>query len=89
MECQPRSTIQNRLKGGSEINVKTAEVLTGSGLQVVKLLNEKLIAEWLLKDNPEMATKLLTLGIRVFLHQLAGYEVKSAATLTQTLDSYI
>ena len=89
MSGMSRSTIQNRLKGGSEINVKTAEVLTGSGLQVAKLLNEKLIAEWLLKDNPEMATKLLTLGVRVFLHQLAGYEVKSAATLTQTPDSYI
>lgn len=85
-----KSTISKRTKGVAFEDVKTAEVLTRSGLQVVaKLLNEKLIAEWLIKDNPDMATKLLTLGVRVFLHQLAGYEVKSTATVSQTPDSYI
>lgn len=83
-----KSTVHNRLKGCSETDLKTAEVLTRSGLQGVRLINEKLIAEWLLKDNPDMATKLLTLGIRVFLHQLAGYEVKSSVIEHQIPTTY-
>lgn len=78
-----KSTIQSRvdrMTEGERINsTKEAELFIGGGLQGVRLLTEQLICEWLPKDNPEMATKLMQLGVRVFLQTVAGYEVKTNA----------
>jgi hypothetical protein len=60
---------------------KTAEVQTPQGLRTVNLIDEDLIAEWLPKDNPTMATQLLKLGVRVFMHKLAGFEITSSAII--------
>lgn len=71
------SAIRQRLnRGGEETSTKTAEIHTTKGLQVGRLIGERLICQWLPKDNPELADKLMLLGVRKFLHTLAGYEHK-------------
>lgn len=79
MSGKDESTIRKRLKGGDSELVKQAQILTAGGIQGADLISEDLIAEWLPKDNPVMATQLLKLGVRVFLHKMAGFEIKSEA----------
>jgi hypothetical protein len=79
MANKDKSTISRRFECVALETKKTAEVSTGVGLRSVALITEDLIVEWLPKDNPEMATQLMKLGVRHFLHVVAGYEVKSAA----------
>jgi len=74
-----KQAISKRLQGVNETYEKTAEVLTPGGLQGVRLISEDLICEWLPKDNPVAAKTLLKLGVRMALHTMAGYEVKSSA----------
>ena len=81
-----KMTISRRLQRVSNGSVKSAEVLTPGGLQRVSLICESLIAEWLPKDNPEMATKIMLLGVRAVLYKMAGYEVKSS--IIQTPQTY-
>jgi hypothetical protein len=57
-------------------------MLTGSGLKTVRLLPELLIQKWIIKDNPELTEKLMEAGVRVFLHEMAGYKVTSEAIQT-------
>jgi len=87
--------IQYRLKkGGKQEQVKEAEIPTKSGIQWGKLLPESTIAQWLPQDNPDLAHKFLTLGIRAGMHWLAGYDVTSTVveqynlpqTYTQALE---
>lgn len=80
MAGKDKSTVSRRCQGVAESLLKQAEVPTSGGIQAVALITESLICEWLQKDNPEMATKLMQLGVRVFLHKLAGYQVTSTAT---------
>lgn len=80
MTGKSRSVISERL---SKFDVITAEVETGGGVQSVRLISEDLMVEWLPKDNPEIATKMLKAGIRVFLHGLAGFSVSSSAIESQ------
>jgi len=87
MSDKPESTIRSRLKGARVDAVKTAVIQTGRGNQTARLIPEDLIVEWLPKDNPEMASKLMRLGVRMFLHQMAGYEVTTTAIATP--QSYI
>jgi hypothetical protein len=75
-----QSTISARL---SKLSVIMSEVLTNGGVQSVRLITEDLMVEWLPKDNPEMATKMMKAGIRVFLHLLAGFDVKSQSQSSQ------
>jgi phage antirepressor YoqD-like protein len=86
MSGKPQSTINSRLarmtEGERITYIKTAEMQTQSGLQTVHLIPESLIIEWLPKDNPTMATQLMKLGVRVYLHKLAGYQVNSSAITT-------
>jgi len=82
MSDKPESTIRSRLKGARVDTVKTAVIQTGRGNQTARLIPEDLIVEWLPKDNPEMASKLMRLGVRMFLHQMAGYEVTTTAIAT-------
>lgn len=56
MSGKARSTIAERL---SKLEVITAEMLTGGGVQAIRLISEDLMVEWLPKDNPEMATKMM------------------------------
>lgn len=72
------NTIAKRVKRGSKgldnSLVKTAEIQTAGGVQGVHLVPESFIAEWIPKDNPAMATQLMKLGVRMFLHKMAGYK---------------
>ncbi len=76
MSGKDRRTITERL---GEFPVIKAEIPTAGGVQGVRLITEDLITTWLPKDNPEIAQKMLKAGVRVFLHQLAGFKVSSTA----------
>jgi hypothetical protein len=71
----PLQTVQSRFKGVRLSTPENAEIQTQGGIQGVRLLSEEIIADWIVKDNPEVATKMLKAGIRVYLHHLAGYEL--------------
>lgn len=83
MSGKAQSTISERFKGVREDEVKTAEIPTPGGLQAVRLIPEDLIVQWLPKDNPEMASKMMKLGVRMFNHKLAGYSLSSTAVQHQ------
>lgn len=53
-----KSTVHNRLKGCSETDLKTAEILTRGGLQSVRLISFSLVLNWLSKDNPDYYSQL-------------------------------
>ena len=73
MSGRALSTISERINGLRSTPCKKAEVLTSKGLQGIRLIDEDLIAEWLPKDNPAVATQLMKLGVRLFMHKLVGY----------------
>jgi len=77
-----KQAISKRLRTVNPTTTKSAEIQTVTGLKTVNLVPEDLIVEWLPKDNPEMASKLMRLGVRMFLHQMAGYEVTTTAIAT-------
>lgn len=56
-----------------------AELPTDKGIRWGTLVTEDLMSEWIIKDNPEIAAKLIRLGVRAFLHTLAGYKVTTTA----------
>jgi hypothetical protein len=72
------STISDRLPFGEDGN-NMGQTLTAAGLRSVRLITEDQIVEWLPKDNPIAATHLLKLGVRMGLHQMAGYSISSTA----------
>lgn len=79
MANKDKSTISRRLGRVAESTVKTAEIETVTGIKTVALVTEDMIAEWLPKDNPIMATQLMKLGVRAFMHTIAGYNVTTTA----------
>lgn len=79
MSGKAQSTISGRLTTHRNESLKTAEILTTTGLKTVRLISEDLICKWLPKDNSELASQVLKLGVRLFLHTLAGFRVKSDA----------
>lgn len=67
-----------------------AQIETAGGLQCVELIPEDVICQWLIKDNHELALKVMQLGVRLFLHTIAGFQVKSEAIGTnKQLESQI
>jgi hypothetical protein len=82
MAGKSKSTISERLQGVRPTERQTAEISTTGGIQVVRLISEDLIVDWLITDNPAAAKALLKLGVRMALHTMAGYEVKSTAIET-------
>ncbi|GEM_PF-6586419 len=72
-----KSTISRRFGTVAPKETKSAEVVTKTGLKTVVLIPEDLIVEWLPKDNPELATQLLKLGVRSFLHKVVDYKHQS------------
>jgi len=75
------STISRRLtmRGLREKGLDQSQIETAGGLQGVALIPEDLICQWLIEDNHELALKVMQLGVRLFLHTLAGFQVKSEA----------
>ncbi|MEH1790080.1 MAG: hypothetical protein V7L23_32070 [Nostoc sp.] len=82
-----KPAISNRVKGVTLNSLRKAEIQTRGGLQGVNLLTEDIISEWIIKDNPTVATQFLKLGIRKFMHTLAGYtpsDTKPVNSLTRS-----
>lgn len=96
MAEKSKSTISERV-GVRDSSLKEAQIETAKGLQSVRLLDEDYIVENLPKDNPKLASKMLKVGVRIYLHGLAGfrYEVKkeepqvSLTELKQAMDEAI
>lgn len=72
-----QQAINKRCNTYNQDELKTAEMLTKTGFKTYNLISAKLVFRWLMKDNPELAEKMGTVGATVYLHQLAGYKVKS------------
>ena len=86
------STISRRLtmSGLREKGLEQAQIETASGLQTVALIPEDVICQWLIKDNHELALKVMQLSVRLFLHTIAGFQSKSDAIETnKQLESQI
>lgn len=75
------STISRRLTMSGKVLscecLNRTQIETAGGLQGVALIPEDLICQWLIKDNHELALKVMQLGVRLFLHTIAGFQVKS------------
>lgn len=74
MSGKHQTTISKRLRRMNDRVSNQAEIQTETGLKVCELIDENLICEWLPKDNPEMATQLMKLGVRMYLHVVAGFK---------------
>ncbi|MCW5315615.1 hypothetical protein GTQ43_20905 [Nostoc sp. KVJ3] len=68
-----QQAISKRVKAHNFKEMKTAEIQTRGGTQAHNLLTEDIIADWIVRDNPDVAAQFLKLGIRKFMHTLAGY----------------
>lgn len=60
--------------------IKKAQIPSVTGLKTNNLIPAKLVFKWLIKDNPNLAEKMGEVGATVYLHQIAGYKIKSTAT---------
>lgn len=90
MSGKTHTTILRRLKVVDSEVLNHAQIQTAGGLQGGALIPEDLICQWLPKDNPAMASQVLKLGVRLFLHTIAGFQVKSDAIGTnKQLESQI
>lgn len=84
MSGKSKGTISERL-ARSENQSKTAEIDTGYGFKVVRLIPETLVKSWVIKDNPELAKKMFDCGLRVYMYGLAGYNVSATPPESPTL----
>ena len=83
MAKKAQSTISERVSKDHRCNeVKTAKIQTAGGLQGVRLIPESLIKQWIKKDNPELADRMMDTGLRVFLHGIAGFKYKAELDLS-------
>ena len=78
-----KQAVSKRYQGVNESDRKIAEINTAGGIQGVNLINESLFRKWIIKDNPELAEKIMVAGVRVYLHSVAGYKVTSTAVEQQ------
>lgn len=75
----------SRLKEATGSTLKSTQILTQQGFRDVTLIPEDVIADWIVEDNPTVAKQLMRVGVRCFLHKLAGFEVSSTAVQQQQL----
>ena len=80
-ESSIRSYVKSTLGSSREIVLLEAEVLTTTGFKTSRLFNESQILEVVAKYKPDLLIKFAQAGLRVFLHQLAGYQVSSTAVV--------
>lgn len=89
MSGRDKSTISRRMETVAGETKKTAEIQTTQGLRTVALIPASLVFEWAMKDKPELAKKMGACGATVYLHQLAGFKVKSVEKSKSTADMLI
>lgn len=75
MTKKAKSTISDWAKGVRSEDQIDAEILTGGGLQGVRLFNEDAIFDAFSRYAPELLVQCAKAGIRVYLHKIAGYSV--------------
>lgn len=80
-ESSIRSYVKSALETSRKMTLLEAEILTTTGLKTSRLLNESQILEVVNKYKPDLLIKFAQAGLRVFLHQLAGYKVSSTAVV--------
>lgn len=56
MSGKPESTIRDRSKGARKNEIVEAEILTPGGMQGARLLTEDIVTDWIVEDNPTLAT---------------------------------
>jgi hypothetical protein len=74
--CGVESTQIRRFLGGDTYSPKTALVNTSGGDKEAKLYDESAILDAILRYNPPLARACMGAGVRVYLHRMAGYQVK-------------
>ncbi|MEG4149260.1 hypothetical protein [Microcoleus sp. Pol12B5] len=74
-----QQAINKRCKGYNQSELESAEADLGHGLQGYNLIPAKLVYRWLVKDNPELSLAMGEAGATVYLHQLAGFKVRTSA----------
>jgi hypothetical protein len=80
-----KQAVSKRLNLGVNQNVfKTAEVPTDVGLRQSTLIPASTVFKWAIKDKPELAEAMGLCGATVYLHQLAGYQIKSEIVVPKT-----
>lgn len=84
MAGKDESTIRARIRTAGLGEVKMAEVPTANGVRTAGLVTEDTIVDWLSKDAPDMLPKFAKVGVRMFMHQMAGYSVVSTAVQQPT-----
>lgn len=64
-------------------SVLTTTYPNPNGGKPYRLIGEDVIEKWLREDNPALYRLMAQAGVRVFLHQQAGYQVTSSAVVAQ------
>ena len=82
--CEVSETAIRKFLTSNQIKVKSAEILTRTGSKTSNLVDEDGILRCLAKYSPSMLVKFAKLGLRAYLHQLAGYQVISTAIAKQS-----
>jgi hypothetical protein len=76
-----------RFIGAALFDLKSVEINTPGGVQGAALLSELQIYEVCEKYKPSLLKAFAQAGLRVYLHKLAGFEVKSTATAPKQSDN--
>jgi phage antirepressor YoqD-like protein len=77
-----RRYVNGTSKNGTKMELKEAQIPTNAGLRSATLLNEKQILEVICKYKPTLLMEFAQVGLRVYLHTLAGYKVTTTAVET-------
>lgn len=68
-----------KVDSGAWEPLKTAEINTATGFRTCALLNENQLLEVVAQYKPELLLAFTKAGLRVYLHELAGFKVTSEA----------
>ena len=75
--CEVDAVYIRRFVSGTNVEGKTAEILTDAGLRSGTLHSEDTILLCIAKYNPQLMPLFARAGLRVYLHGLAGYKFTS------------
>jgi len=75
--CEVDAVYIRRFVSGTNVEGKTAEILTDAGLRSGTLHSEDTILLCIAKYNPQLMILLSKAGLRVYLHGLAGFKTQT------------
>lgn len=73
----------------NQIDLKIAQIPTTTGLKTANLINEDQMLDLISKYNPTLIIQFAKVGLRAYLHQLAGYHINSTTIAPQPPQTYI